>query len=414
MILLSLMTLAAPVLQGGSQGNSTPAPTRVVANGGIEAPLQPAGRSRSSFGRTDRFAPIGRAGPTNRIQAPVGSLVAVRGVEDNVIWGIGIVDGLAGTGDSSGLAKQLLNNMLQSQHLIVDVGMLASKNIAVVRVEGELPAGTKPGRRIDVRVSSIGDAKSLVGGNLVMTELTDMGGTTVYATAAGPIAVGGHSSEGDAASATKNHVTVGVMSGGGKVEREVPTSLVSEHGYIYLDARRGQDTLGNLVRTTEAINALYPGLAITQPDGKSIRVQVPQDLPAETHVAFLDTILKLEVVSDNLARVVINERTGVIVMGGDVRLRPGAIAHGSLIVTIAETKEASQPGPLSGGTTEVLPRTDVDVTEENNGLVLIPGAVTLQEVVDVLNILGATPRDMISILSAMSDGGLLVAEIRRM
>ena len=405
----------APQERGrGSEPAPLSAPAPLLGRGGVEAPRQPRGQSFSSFGRTGRFQLPSTAAASRRIQTPVGSLVAARGAEDNVIWGIGIVDGLAGTGDSSELAKQLLQNMLQNQNLRVELGALASKNIAVVRVEGELSAGTKPGRRIDVRVSSIGDAKSLVGGNLMLTELTDMGGSVVYATAAGPITVGGFSSSGDSASATKNHVTVGIMSGGGKVEREVPTNLVSEHGYIYLDAKRGQDSLGNLVSITEAINSLYPRLAVTQSDGKTIRVEVPADLPEEMHVAFLDTILKLEVSSDNLARVVVNERTGVIVMGGDVRLRPGAIAQGSLVVTIAETPEASQPGPLSGGTTQTLGKTNLGVTEENNALVVIPSAVTLQEVVDVLNTLGATPRDMISILSAMSDAGLLVAEIRRM
>lgn len=421
MLTLSLLTLAAlqgpqeparpvPVPPEPAQGQ----PVGVVAGGAVEAPAQPGGRSRSSFTRTPRIERSASRPSLGRIPSPIGSLVAVRGTEENVVWGIGIVDGLAGTGDSGGLALQLLQNVLLNQNLTVDQGDLSSGNIAVVRVEAELPAGVKPGRRIDVRVSSIGDATSLVGGNLVMTELTDITGNVVYATAAGPVSTGGFTAGGEAATTTKNHNTVALLSKGGKIEREVPTRLVSEHGYLYLDARLGQDTLGNMVNIAEAINALYPGLAETLPDGKTVRVEVPVDLPDTQHVAFLDTIMKLEVESDNMARVVINERTGVIVMGGDVRLRPGVVGHGNLVVTIAETPQTSQPGPLSQGQTQNLDRTEVGVQEDNNGLVMVPGAVTLQEVVDVLNVLGATPRDMISILTAMSDSGLLVAEIRRM
>jgi flagellar P-ring protein precursor FlgI len=226
--------------------------------------------------------------------------------------------------------------------------------------------------------------------------------------------VGGFSVEGEAARATKNHTTVGTMPHGGKIQTEVPTRIVSELGFIYLDLRSGQDTFGNLVRIVDAINALYPGVAVAARDGKTARVEVPIDLPPDQHLSYLTRILSQEVETDNLARVVINERTGVIVMGGDVRIRPGAIAHGGLIVTIAETSEVSQPGPFSQGQSERVERTALDVQEENNALVLIESAVTLSEVVEVLNVLGATPRDLISILTAMSDGGLLVAEIRRM
>ena len=338
----------------------------------------------------------------------------MRGQEDNVVIGVGLVVGLGGTGDSSEAAKILQQNVLRTQNLNLDLQSLSSKNMAVVLVEALLPAGIKPGRAVDVRVSSIGDAKSLQGGVLLLTELTDMTGTVVYATASGPLMVGGFSVEGDAASATRNHVTVGELPGGGKVEREVPTRVVSETGSIYLDARPGQDTFGNVVRITEAINSLYPRVAATMPDGKSIRVEVPVDLPENAHIAFLDTLLAREIVSENLARVIVNERTGVVVMGGDVRLRPGVITKGNLTVTVAETAEASQPGPLSDGQTQVLPRSDLSVEEENEPLVLVPGAATLEEVVDVLNVMGATPRDLITILTAMSDAGMLVAEVRRL
>lgn len=414
MILSTLTALAALLLGPLAQEPAHPRTTVDVLTGAVEAPEQPSGRSSARV-VAEPSGPLRDARRAlSATRAPVSSLMAVRGQEENHVMGIGIVTGLAGTGDSGEAARQLLKNLLLTRNINLDVQTLSSKNIAVVHVEAELPAGMEPGRRIDVRVSTIGDAKSLHGGMLTLTELTDLTGRTVYATAAGPVTVGGFSAEGSGASATRNHVTVGTLPGGGKVERKVPTRIVTEHGYIYLDARSGHDTFGNLVKTVEAINALYPSAAEPSQDGKTVKVRVPGDLPAHLHVAYLDSILRLEVEADNLARVIVNERTGVIVMGGDVRLRPGAIAHGNLTVTIAETPEASQPGPLSRGTTEVLERTELEVSEQRGELTLVPGAVTLQEVVDVLNVLGTSPRDMISILQAMSQGGLLVAEIRRM
>ncbi len=388
---------------------------RLWNDGGIQAPTQPQGRSTASVSRTRRFAPApARAGGLTATRTPVSSLIAVRGMEENHLMGIGLVVGLAGTGDSGAGAKKLLQNLLLTRNINLDIQELNSKNVAVVGVEAKLPAGIKPGRRIDVRVSAIGDADSLLGGNLMMTELTEVTGRYVYATASGPITVGGFSTGGEGASATRNHVTVGTLPNGGKVEREVPTTIVSDHGYLYLDSKIAHDSFGNVVSITEAVNALYPGAAEISADGKAIRVRVPADLPTFEHAAFVQSILRQEVLSHNLARVIINERSGVIVMGGDVRLQPGVISYGNLTVTIAETPEASQPGPLSGGTTQVLDRTSVSVEEDNNALVLAPGAVTLQEVVDVLNVLGTTPRDMITILQAMSQAGTLLAEIRRM
>ena len=399
-------------LQSGPVQPQTP-DVRVLT-GGVEAPSQPANTSTSTIARSSRFAPLAGIGHSGKMSVPVGSLVAVRGQEDNTVFGVGLVTGLAGTGDSIEASRQLLANLLLTRNIKVDLQKLSSKNIAVVQVEATLAAGIKPGRRIDVTVSTIGDATSLQGGTLVLTELADITGRTVYATASGPLTVGGFSVEAQGASAKKNQVTVATLPEGGKVEREVPTRIASEHGFIYLDVRAGQESFGNVVRITDVVNALYPKAAEALPDGKTIKVEVPHDLPDSQHVSYLQSILKQEIESENLARVIVNERTGVIVMGGDVRLRPGAIAQGGLTVTIAETPQASQPGPLSNGQTKVLPRSDVKVEEENNALVLVPGAVTLQEVVDVLNVLGTTPRDLISILQAMSQGGLLVAEIRRM
>ena len=413
--LLLLLTVPGPAQDTGADAAQDPVLVVIDPTGrGVQAPEQPRGASSAIYKRTPRRASQATSGRAQYTSAPVGSLVRVRGQEDNVVLGYGLLDGLAGTGDSGELARQLLANMLLAQDINADPGQLSSGNLAAVRVEALVPAGAKPGTLIDVRVSAIGDATSLVGGTLAFTELRDPAGVAVYATAAGPVTVGGFTVQGEAASATKNHTTVGMLPSGGKVQSEVPTRLVSELGYVYLDSKPGQATFGNLVRIVAAINHLYPGVAVATRDGKSVRVAVPIDLPPSQHLAYLDTILSQEVETDNLARVVINERTGVIVMGGDVRLRPGAITHGGLVVTISESEQVSQPGAFSEGETERVDRTQLDVEEEDNGLVMVPSAVTLTEVVEVLNMLGATPRDMISILTAMSDGGLLVADIRRM
>ena len=413
MLTTLLLTAAAALPQGA--GDVAPADeVRPWSWGSVESPIQPTGRSRANVVQTPRFAPKSDRPILDSLRVPVKSLVAVRGQEDNHIMGVGLVTGLAGTGDTSDTAKQLVMNLLLTRNINIDIQDLNAKNVAIVRVESALPAGLKPGRRLPVRVSAIGDAKSLEGGSLTFTELTDVTGEVVYATAAGPLTVGGFRAEGNAATAVRNHVTVATLPDGGKVEREVETSIVSDHGYIYLDARLGQDTFGNTVRITEAINGLYPGAATALLDGKTVRVAVPGDLPQESHLAYLASLLDQEIESENVARVLVDESSGLIVMGGDVRLRPGLVVHGNLTVTISESPQVSQPGPFSNGTTEIVDRTDLQIVEENNAPVLMPGAANLEEVADILNLLGTTPRDTISILQGMQRNGLLVAEIQRL
>ncbi|MEM8710370.1 MAG: flagellar basal body P-ring protein FlgI [Planctomycetota bacterium] len=389
--------------------------TPVVQPLAIQAPTQPTGVSSARMSRTPRIQPALRGGTDfeSRVASPIRSLVGVRGMEDNVIEGIGLVTGLDGTGDSGALATQLLANNLLSKNINIDPSLLPTANVAVVHVEATIPAGAKPGQKIDVRVSALGDAESLYGGQLNIAELTDVTGMTVYATASGPITTSAFLASGDGATVKKNHNTVGTLPNGGVVQREIVTSVVSEHGFIYLDAKNGQASLGNTVRIAEAINRLYPDTARVLPDGHSIRLAVLDGIPDHQVVEYLDRALSLEIDTDNPARIVINERTGVIVMGGEVRLRPGVIHHGTIVVTVAETPEISQPGPLSNGETAEVPRTDLNVDEEQASMVLLGGASSLEEVVEVLNVLGATPRDMVAILEAMLDGGLLIADLRR-
>ena len=413
MLILSTLLLAmTPVQEPVAADAGSPV---LVTTGSVAVPDQPTRRSRSRYIRTPRRRMQPLPTTTNRrLTAPVSSICSVRGMEKNTVIGIGLVTGLANTGDSGDAAVRFAQNTLTQYGFPVELSGLSGNNIALVRVEGEIAAGAKPGTLINLRVSTWGDAKSLVGGQLMPTELFDARLGTVYATASGSVTVGGASASGEAATAVKNHTTVGTMENGGKVEREIPTVIVNEDGILYLDAKRGQDTFANMVSVKEAANRLFPNVAQILPDGKSIRVAVPADLLSEDHIAYINALMNLEVDVQNLARVIINERTGVVVMGGDVRLHPGVVAAGNITVTIAETTEASQPGAFSQGETVRLPRTDLTVIEEDRALTLLPQATTLTEVMDVLNILGATPRDLISILTALSEAGLLVADIQRM
>ena len=405
-----------PLVPTGNQSPpaTQPSPAVVTTRGGIEAPKQPDVLSSSSYSTTPRVVPKPGKGTNFHVSTRLSNLVDVRGQEENQLVGVGLVTGLGGTGDSVNMTRQLLQNLLLAHNVKIDPQQLTPKNIALVRVEAALPPGIVPGRSIDVRVSTLGDCKSLQGGTLTLMELTDISGQVVYATAAGPINVGGFLAEGEGATTQQNHVTVGTIPGGGKVERAVPSQVVSEHGYVYLDARASHSTFGTQVRITEVINKAFPGAAEAAGEGRTVKVRVPSDLPRSAHVAYLDAILRLEVEPEQVARVVISERTGMVVIGEGVRLQPGAVARGNLTINVAESPQVSQPGPLSGGSTEVVERTELNVTEENKGLVLIPGAITLQEVVDVLNVMGATPRDLIGIIEAMSQAGMLLAEIRRL
>jgi flagellar P-ring protein precursor FlgI len=402
-----LATLLFVIAQGSTRPSSADVSVRA---GSIEAPRQPEGVSTSTVLRGPRYDIAPGAGTAGRVTVRIGDLVAVRGQEENQIQGLGLVTGLAGTGDATTAARQAIINLLKTQNIVLDLQAVTSANTAVVLVQATLEPGIKPGRQMDVRVSSLYDCESLVGGILLSTELTDMTGTTVFATAAGPITTGGFSAEGEGASAKRNHLTVGTIPLGGKIEREVETQMVSDHGFVYLDLRALKGSFENATRIANAVNGLYPSMAVAQ-DPMTVAVRVPGDLPKESTVAFISSLLTQEIEPAAFARVVVNERTGVIVMGEGVRISRGAITKGNLTVTIAETAEASQPGPFTNGRTEVLPRTSLLVEEEDRPLTIVNGAVTLAEVVEVLNVLGVTPRDMIQILQLMAQSGMLHAEV---
>lgn len=420
---LHALILLAALLQNPAQpAPQQPAPvppqqpmqTPVWLDGGVQAPTQPTAQSSASVTVGPRVVRRPGKGYDGKVMATIESLIEVRGQEDNGLVGIGLVTGLPGTGDSIDMVRTVLDNLMTTYNIRIDRQKIVSENVALVRCEALLPPGLKPGQRIDVRVSTLGDCKSLEGGTLALTELTDISGHTVYATAGGPLTVGGYLIEAAAATAAKNITTVGILPRGGKVERAVESRIASDHGYIYLDARAAHGSFSNMARIADAVNAIYPGSAEALTDGRAVKVIVPSDLPESQHVAFLATILRREIEPDSVPRVVINGRTGVIVMGEGVRLRPGAVTFGDLTVTVADTEQVSQPGPFSNGRTTSNPTSDLNVQEDNNALTIVPGAVTLQEVVEVLNVLGSTPRDLINVLEAMSQAGLLLANIERM
>jgi flagellar P-ring protein precursor FlgI len=419
----ALFVLGALAFGQAPATNAPPPPTQVPTTpppqdtrlwtGAVEAPAQPNTQSSATYGRGPRFEPRPGRGAGRAITATIETVVDVRGQEENTVTGIGLVTGLAGTGDSVNMTRQLMQNMLLSANIRSELQQLTPKNCAIVAVEATLPPGLQPGRRIDVRVSTLGDAKSLQGGLLSNMELRDFNGV-VWALGSGSINVGGFMAAGASASVQKNQVTVGTIIGGGTVQRALPSELVSEHGLIYLDLRAAQSSYANLVRICDAVNTIFPNAAEAATDGRTVKLRVPADLPKSAHVAYLDAVLRLEIEPSLQPFVVVNERTGAIVIGDGVRLRSGAIALGGLTVTIAESPETSQPGPMSNGQTQTNPRTEINVDEAANGLVMVPGAVTLDEVVEVLNVLGTTPRDLIQILEAMHQAGILLAEVRRM
>lgn len=378
--------------------------------GGVEAPRQPIWASSATVRRVSRPLLDQVAGRDGQIRVRIRDLATVRGQERNVIQGVGLVTGLNGTGDSGNAMKFALKNLLNTQNFNLDPNQISSNNAAVVWVQATLPPGVKPGRRVNARVSSIYDAEDLTGGSLIFAELVAPGTEEVYATVAGPITTGAFSASGDGASAQRNHPTVGVVAQGAKVEREVPSELVTEQGFLHLDLNSTNGSFGNAVRMAKAIDAVYPGAAVPV-DAMTVKIALPAWVGPDERVIFINELLQMEVTPEASARVVVNERTGVVILGEEVRIGAGGITKGNLTLRVGETPEASQPGPQSNGETEVLPRTNLIIEEEDRRLSIINGATSLQEVVEVLNVLGVTPRDMVDILQSMSHQGMLYGEL---
>jgi flagellar P-ring protein FlgI len=341
----------------------------------------------------------------------IKDLADIQGVRSNQLLGYGLVVGLDGTGDkvnSSPFAEQSLRSMLTQLGIVVPPGTkIKPKNVAAVTVHAELPPFVKPGQKIDVTLASIGDAKSLRGGSLLMTPLKGINGK-VYAIAQGNAVVGGLSAEGnDGSRVTINIPSSGRIPNGATVEHSVKTSFATDP-MLTLNLKDGDFT--TVQRVVDAINkAIGPGAA-SAVDMASVKVNAPANIGQR--VAFVSMIENLEVnPAEAVAKVIINSRTGTVVINQSVRVSPVAVAHGSMTVTISENTQVSQPNPLSGGQTTVVPSSNVDVAEKGSRMFKFAPGVTLDEVVRAVNDVGAGPSDLVAILEALKQAGALKADL---
>lgn len=337
----------------------------------------------------------------------IKDIATFSGVRDNQLIGYGLVVGLAGTGDKKDSVFTLssMKNMMDRMGVGVDSKALKIKNVASVMVTARMPVSAKPGSRLDVTVSSVGDATSLLGGVLLQTALKGVDGKT-YTLAQGPLTVGGFSVTGAAASVTKNINTVGLIPGGGIVERAIPFEF-NQQDKLTLNMRNGDFSTAQQI--AERLNTAMGGPYARAVDGGTVSMEIPPQYKNNL-VPLMASVENLEVNPDTPAKVVVDEKTGTVVLGRDVRITRAAVAHGNLQITVQESEQVSQPGPFSQGQTVVTPQTDINVRQEDRRLVMVEGA-TLQELVDGLNAIGATPRDLISILRTLQASGSLHAAL---
>jgi flagellar P-ring protein precursor FlgI len=343
--------------------------------------------------------------------ARLKELVSLEGVRDNQLIGYGIVVGLKGTGDRQQtlFTAQSLTNMLQQMGVTVNPSVILVRNTAAAMVTATLPPFAQPGMQIDVTVAAMGDAASLQGGLLLMTSLRGINGQ-VYSIAQGPVVTGGFILGSTGNSQTVNHPTVGRIPGGAIVERPAPSVIPSVQVRLQLhDA-----DFTTAARIAEAVNRHFTAepKPIAHADNSGVvSVAIPASFSAHP-TEFVAELEALTVKTDRPARVVINERTGTIVMGKEVHVSPVAIMHGNLTVEIQTTYNVSQPNPLSRGTTEVVPQVSVGVKEEKARNVVLKEGATVEELVRALTSIGSTPRDIIAILQSLKSAGALEAELQ--
>ncbi|MBF0679258.1 MAG: flagellar basal body P-ring protein FlgI [Devosia sp.] len=352
------------------------------------------------------FAPVAQA---NAAPARIKDIVDVEGVRENQLVGYGLVVGLDGTGDSlnnSPFTRQSLQSMLERLGVNTNGENVRTANVAAVMVTANLPAFATQGSRMDVAVSALGDSDSLQGGTLLVTPLVGADGE-VYAIAQGPVAINGFKAQGDAASIISGVPTTGRISSGALIEREIGFELGSMHS-LRLSLRNADLTTAR--RIAMVINDFIGVPTAVPEDPATVRLTLPANFNGNI-VDLLTDIEQLMVQTDQSAKIVIDENSGIIVMGKDVRVSSVAVAQSNLTVSIAESPEVSQPNPFSMGQTEVVPNTDLNVTQTDMALTTVEESVTLQQLVDGLNALGLTPRDLIAILQAIKATGALQAEI---
>ena len=337
----------------------------------------------------------------------VKDMVEIQGVRENRLAGYGLVVGLNGTGDKAGsqFTIRSLANMLRNMGITVDPNMLKVKNVAAVMVTANLPPFARSSQKLDCTVSSVGDASSLAGGTLISTPLHGADGK-VYALGQGPISVGGFSVGGSSGSeVTRNFPTVGMIPGGAVVERSLELDLGQQ-----LTLVMNSPDFTTVSRTVKTINSRIGGTVARAIDLSTIEVDIPEDYRDKT-VEFIALIESVEVSPDVRARVVVNERTGTVVMGSSVRISTVAIAHGNLSIEITEDPAVSQPGPFSRGATTIIPQTGISVREGGQQLVMLPTGTSIGDLVSALNAIGVSPRDLVIILQCIKRTGALHADL---
>ena len=342
----------------------------------------------------------------------IKDIIDIQGVRSNPLIGVGLVIGLADTGDKARSSQQMLTNILRDSGVVLSPSDITGGSIAIVMVTAELGPFAREGSRIDVDVSAIGDAKSLQGGMLLPTPLKGLDGQ-VYAVAQGGVSLGGWTATGDKASITKNHQTVGRIPSGAIVEKEeIATFVEYIAGYRIITLNLKNDDFSTAEQMSKAINKDYPNSAVVVDPG-TIKVKVPSEISQTDIAGFVVDITKHEVKVDIPAVVVINERTGTIIVGEKVGISAVAISQGSLVIKIQERETVSQPtAPFSdSGTTERVPETIIGVEEKDAYLIPVPPAVTVSELAKNLNSIGATPRDLIAIFNALKKAGALQAKL---
>lgn len=341
--------------------------------------------------------------------ARIKDIADVEGVRGNQLFGYGVVIGLNGTGDGnmSQFTTRSISNLLQRLGIQVRPQDVRTKNVASVIVTATLPAFVRPGTKIDITLSSMGDAKSLQGGTLLFTPLKAADGN-VYAVSQGPVSVGGFSVQGGGDTAQRNHPTVGTISSGAIVERSIPFDLF-QSGRVRIVLREPDFT--TMTHVVSGINAAL-GRPIAQAmDSGVVEVAIPEDVKGDP-INFVSQVENVQIETDIGARVVVNERSGTVIMGENVRIDKVALAHGNLSIAIRSDTAISQPQGFSPqGQTAAVTNTDVTVGEENRALSVLGGDVTLADVVAALNALGASPRDLISIFVALKKAGALKADL---
>jgi len=337
----------------------------------------------------------------------IKDIVEIEGIRGNPLWRTGVVVGLAGTGDNSEITKRAVANMLRNEDLKLTPNDITSKSVAAVMVTAQLPPFARAGTKIDVTVSAIGGAASLRGGTLLMTPLWGAD-KQVYAVAQGAVTIGGFAASGQAASVTKNHPTVGRIPSGAVVERSELATFVQQ-GRVNLQLLHPDFTTAE--RIAKAVSKRYPGSA-SAVDAGSVAVTIPKDLRRADISRFIDEIGALEVEVDQPAIIIINERTGTIVMGETVGISTVAISHGSLSIITKEKDYVSQPLPFSStGTTEKTHRTDLKAVEGSGALHVVPKQVTVAELARALNAMGLTPTDLVAIFQALYKAKALHARL---